>query len=60
MKKEALSSAGNPDLVLFAFCLFFLCFIGILIRTLFISQKDHYKKLSKLPFENHHFEGEHK
>lgn len=52
MKKEALSQFGHPDLILFSFLLFFFCFIGVVIWTLLKSNKEHFKKMARLPLND--------
>jgi cbb3-type cytochrome oxidase subunit 3 len=49
MKKEALSLFGNPDLILFAFLLFFFSFLGILWWTFHKSNKKKFDLASRIP-----------
>lgn len=52
MKSEALLQYEYPGLIVFAFLLFFICFLGILLWTFQKSRQDHFKKMADLPLVN--------
>lgn len=49
MKKEALDLFGQPELILFAFLLFFVSFLGILFWTFHKSNKKKFELASQIP-----------
>lgn len=51
MKKQILAQFNNPDLVLFAFLLFLITFLGVVIWTFRKTGKGHYEKMSLAPID---------
>ena len=58
MKKEALSYFDRPELILFAFILFFVTFIGITIWTFSKSRKNHFRQMSEMPLKEDPIKGD--
>ncbi len=52
MKKEALSQFGHPDLILFSFILFFVCFLCVNLWVFHRSRRETYKMIEKLPLDS--------
>ena len=60
MKKETLAHfVDYPDLVLFGFLLFFVCFLGVLIWVNLKSRRLVYQNLELLPLESDELRGSH-
>lgn len=51
MKKEALSHFTQPDLILFGFILFVVCFLGVCVWVNLKSRQGIYKNLEKIPLD---------
>ncbi len=49
MKKEALSAFTNPDMILIGFLLFFFCFLGVLLWTVIVADKNYFSKVKMIP-----------
>lgn len=52
MKKEALSLFNQPDLILFAFMLFFISFLGILWWTFHKANEKKFEAASRIPLSD--------
>ncbi len=52
MKKQILAQFNNPDLILLAFLLFLVTFIGVVFWTFRKSGRGHYQKMSQAPLKD--------